>query len=691
MRDALLAAPIRWPRSSRLAESLEFSRKAAPAAERLGIANVGELLEHVPVAHQQRAAGEVRRLAVGEEATIEVELRSIALRPTRRRNLKIVEALVADSSGSIKAVWFNQPWLAKQLEPGTTLRLYGKYKGGALQVREHTVLAPGERGAGSGGESVPIYPASEGLTTQKIRELVELHRGAFLEIPEPLPGRLRSAERLPARADALAEMHFPRRPEFYAAARDRIAFEELLTQQLALGLRRHNRSAGRAAPKLAPGGQLVDRWRAELPFEPTRDQQAAMAQIDADLSRTAPMQRLLMGEVGSGKTVVALAAMLRAAENQAQAALMAPTETLAEQHFATIEQMLPELPIALLTGSTGASARRETLARLASGELPLIVGTHALIEDSVGFGNLALVVVDEQHRFGVRQRAALDAKARGELIPHVLHMTATPIPRTLALTAYGDLDVTEIKQLPKGRRPISTRIIGEAQRADAYEQVRSELRAGRQAYVVCPLVSESEVLQARAASVEAERLAAGELKDFAVGLIHGQLPAAEKAAAMQDFVAGKADVLVATSVIEVGIDVPNASVMIVEDADRYGLSQLHQLRGRIGRGEHESLCLLFGNPASRRMRAVAKHHDGFKLAQVDLELRGGGEELGVRQSGLPRFRVAVLPEDGALLERAKLAADRLLAADPELLAPEHVLLKDFVTRAYGTEIDPIPA
>jgi ATP-dependent DNA helicase RecG len=403
------------------------------------------------------------------------------------------------------------------------------------------------------------------------------------------------------------------------------------------------------------------------------------------------MQRLLMGEVGSGKTVVAVYAMLRAIEAGFQAALMAPTETLAEQHFATLDAMLPEVPLALLTGSTPAARRKEILARLATGELPLIVGTHALIEEPVVFRRLAFAVVDEQHRFGVRQRAALDAKAPGELLPHVLHMTATPIPRTLALTGYGDLDFTQIKQLPKGRRPIVTRVIGDEQRGDAYEQVRAELRAGRQAYVVCPLVSESEVLQARAATVEAEKLAAGEFKDFSVRLIHGQMPSAEKAAAMQAFDAGEADVLVATSVIEVGIDVPNATVMIIEDADRYGISQLHQLRGRVGRGEHPSTCLLFGNPASRRLRAVAAERDGFKLAQVDLELRGAGEELGTRQSGLPRFRVAVLPEDNLLLERANIAADRLLADDPALDAPELFLLRDVVIDRYGEEIDPIPA
>ncbi|MBK5231107.1 MAG: ATP-dependent DNA helicase RecG, partial [Thermoleophilia bacterium] len=478
-----------------------------------------------------------------------------------------------------------------------------------------------------------VYPGTAGLKSQRLRELVAAVRDLELNVVDPLPGRLRAVERLLDRPSALAEMHFPRDARTAAAARERLAFEELLLQQIALGMRRHRRAAGRTAFALARRETVVARWRASLPFELTRDQRSAIAEIDSDLAGELPMQRLLMGEVGSGKTVVALAAMLRAAENDRQAALMAPTETLAEQHFATLDAMLPELPIALLTGSTPAVRRRETLARLAGGELPLIVGTHALIEPVVEFRSLALAVVDEQHRFGVRQRAALDAKAPAGRVPHILHMTATPIPRTLALTEYGDLDFTQIQELPHGRGPVTTRIVGDAQRATAYEQVREQLRAGRQAYVVCPLVEENDELQARAATTEAERLAAGEFRDFRVGLIHGQMGSAVKTAAMRAFSEGETDVLVATSVIEVGIDVANATVMVIEDAERYGITQLHQLRGRIGRGEHESFCLLFGAPSSRRLRAVAAERDGFKLAQIDLELRGAGEELGTRQSG----------------------------------------------------------
>jgi ATP-dependent DNA helicase RecG len=434
-----------------------------------------------------------------------------------------------------------------------------------------------------------------------------------------------------------------------------------------------------------------------LPFAPTADQRAAFAAIDGDLAGTAPMQRLLMGEVGSGKTVVALYAMLRALESDRQAALMAPTETLAEQHFATLESLLAgaPVPIGLLTGSTPAARRRATLDRLASGELPLVVGTHALIERDVGFARLAVAVVDEQHRFGVEQRRALDGKGAGDA-PHVLHMTATPIPRTLSLTAFGDLDVTALRELPAGRRPIKTWLAGEERRAGAYGFIRDRLSEGRQAYVVCPLVVDSEGGQAKAATSEAERLAAGELRDFEVEVLHGQMPAARKADAMARFAGGDADVLVATSVVEVGIDVANASVMLIEDADRYGLSQLHQLRGRIGRGEHESHCILFADPESERARArleaFVRERDGFALAEIDLTMRGEGEVLGTRQSGLPRFRIARLPEDVDLLGEARADLIALLERHGSIDAPGLGPLMAAVRERFGDErAEPIAA
>jgi ATP-dependent DNA helicase RecG len=685
--EELLAAPVRWPHFAAWDAQLDVpgGKKAQAAAEQLGLETVGDLLEHLPRARQ--AARTVAALVAGETASVVVEVRSIRSRPVRRRGMRpLVEATVADETGLMGATFFNQPWLEKKYRPGTRLALTGKYEGrNRFRVQQH---APTNEAAGSGGEDVAVYPATEGITSTQILTLVQEHLPTAFDTVEPLPGRLRAAQRLPDRAGALIAVH----TEEGEGGRERLAFEELLVDQIVqLRLRNETRKALAATP-LGEPPTLSAAWLAsELPFTPTEDQGNAIAEIDEDLARERPMQRLLMGEVGSGKTVVALHAMLRAVEHGAQAALMAPTETLAEQHFATLQALMPGslVPAALLTGSTSAARRRETLARLATGELPLIVGTHALIEDAVEFHELAVVVVDEQHRFGVDQRRALDAKARGGLAPHVLHMTATPIPRTLRLASFGALDVTTLKQLPKGRQPIETHVAdGERARARAYERIREELRAGRQAFIVCPLVEESELLQARAATAEYERLRSTEFADFDVVLLHGQMKPREKAAAMEAFAAGGADVLVATTVIEVGIDVPNATVMLVEDAERYGISQLHQLRGRVGRGQHPSVCLLFGAGDSARLKALAQHSDGFRLAEIDLELRGEGELTGTRQSGLARFRFARLPDDAELLERAHGAALDLLADDPELAKPEHVLLAE---RLVLVEAQPVAA
>ncbi len=693
-RAALLAAPLRWPRPSRLERPLGApAGKLAQGLATLGVHSVGALLEHLP--RERRAARTVGELAPGEQATIEVEVRAITRRPVRRRGMRpLVEATVFDATGTLRATFFNQPWLAERYAPGTRLLLHGKAaRGGAFSVAYH---APGTAiGDGGGAAGVAHYPAAEGVSSTQIVTLVREHRAALADVAEPLPAALRVAEALPLRAAALAAMHFPRDERHAEDARRRLAFEELLLVQIAV-LRRRALRGSRSATALAGPRELTARWLAELlPFEPTAEQHAAMAAIDADLARARPMQRLLMGEVGSGKTVVALHALLRAVEHGMQGVLMAPTETLAEQHFATLQKLVPAalLPSALLCGSTPARRRADVLGKLASGELALVVGTHALIEADVAFDRLAVAVVDEQHRFGVRQRAALDRKGPRGLAPHVLHMTATPIPRTLALTEYGDLDVTRLRELPRGRQPIATHIVtSPAARARAYERLREELRAGRQAYVVCPLVEESEQLRARAAAAEFERLRTGELRDFEVELLHGQLPPREKQRAMARFTAGDAQVLVATTVIEVGVDVPNATAMLVEDAERYGISQLHQLRGRIGRGEHPSVCLLFGPRGSRRLQALAESGDGFELAEIDLQLRGEGELAGVRQSGRAEPRIACFPQDAELLERARHWAQRLLDADPELLAPEHALLGDALERTFGAEAsEPIPA
>jgi ATP-dependent DNA helicase RecG len=698
-REGLRAVGLRTaPRPSHLDAPITGLRGAGPrlaeAASQIGVESVGDLLWHVPRGHRDQSdVREVADLRIGEEATVRVTVRSARVRPTRRRNLRLVEANVADASGPMKAVWFNQAYLAERLRPGTGLLLNGKLDRSGFRVRAHEFVS-GTSTAPTGIHTtgiVPVHGATARLSAGRLREwawqAVE-HAGDAIE---PLPAALRTHRRLPGVADALTGVHFPDSTAEAEEARRRLAYEELFCHQVALALRRGARRSARPGIPIGGRGELAERWLESLPFEPTDAQRQAFAEIDADLGSGEPMQRLLMGEVGSGKTVVAVFAMLRALEAGHQAALMAPTETLAEQHAATLDTLLAAeaVPFALLTSATGAARRRETLGRLSSGELGLVVGTHALIEPDVEFASLAVCVVDEQHRFGVRQRAALDAKGPGDSAPHVLHMTATPIPRTLSLTAYGDLDTTAIAELPAGRRPVTTWVVGEDKRAGAYEFIRERLREGRQAYVVCPLVTDSEQLQAKAADAEAERLREGELREFRIGLLHGQMPSRAKAETMQAFAAGELDVLVATTVIEVGIDVPNATVMLIEAAERFGLSQLHQLRGRVGRGAHSSHCILFADPESelarRRMKAIAETSDGFELAEVDLQLRGEGEILGTRQHGLPSFRVAELPDDAELLAAARGDAQRIAALDPSFGAAELGPLLDAVRGRFGDE------
>ncbi|HKP89428.1 MAG TPA: ATP-dependent DNA helicase RecG [Thermoleophilaceae bacterium] len=695
-REDLSAVPLRSvPRPSLLAEPLDVQhKKTAAALETLGLETPHDLLEHLPFRHEDRRdARPIASLAPGEHATVIGDVRRIA-RLRGRRGRPRVEATVADETGVVKAVWFNQPWLADQIAAGSRLVLHGKRKDrNQLWVTSHELAAGVTPDDVRAEGMTPVYPATEGVTSDRLRELVKRLRGLEIHTVDWLPGLMRAAEGLPDRAAALRAVHFPEDEGETEAARRRLAFEELLALKLALLSRKRARREAHTAPVLEANGELVGPWLASLPFELTEDQRRAIEAIDGDLRSGRPMQRLLMGEVGSGKTVVALHAMLRAAENGRQGALMAPTETLAEQHLATLDRLLGgHLPIALLTGSTPAARRREIMARLESGELRMVVGTHALIEDAVEFRDLAVAVVDEQHRFGVRQRAALEAKGPAGAAPHVLHLTATPIPRTLQLTLYGDLDATALRGLPAGRKPVETFVVSGARaRARAYERAREEIRAGRQVFVVCPLVEESEALQSAAATAEAERLARTEFRDHRVELIHGQMPSKRKAEAMRAFAAGQADVLVATSVIEVGIDVPNAAVMLIEAAERYGISQLHQLRGRIGRGEHPGLCVLLGDPGQPRLRALAEERDGFRLAEIDLALRKGGEVLGTRQHGYQEFRVARLPEDADLLERAQTVAARTLAADPDLEAPENALLRDEVVTRFGSAREAIPA
>jgi len=696
--DELLAASLMsLPRPSILDAPITKLKGAGPklseAAAEMGISSLGDLLRHLPHSYRDRAnpvgLGDLR---LGEEATVEVEVAGAKLRPTRRRRLTILEADVFDPSGKVKAVWFNRAWLADRLQPGVRLLLHGKLEKRGFNVSEHEFLDGAGDSAGLHTTGiVPVHPASERIRPQKLREWVWQAVPMARHAVEPIPGRLRRELRMAGATDSIVASHFPIDEHQAEAARERLAFEELFLYQAALVSRRGQRVASNKGVELAPPGTEVAKWLDSLPFSLTGDQQRALKEIDDDLGQAQPMQRLLMGEVGSGKTVLALYAMLRAIEAGHQAALMAPTETLAEQHFRTLESLRASdaTKTTLLTSATPPVERRELLESLASGQPQLVVGTHALIQETVEFSSLAVAVVDEQHRFGVRQRAALDAKGPGKRLPHVLHMTATPIPRTLSLTAYGDLDTTALRELPKGRQPIRTRVVDEEHRAAAYEFIRERLREGRQAYVVCPLVSESELTEARAAEAEAKRLARTELREFKVALLHGQMSSQQKARAMDAFSSGEADVLVATTVIEVGIDVANATVMLVEGAERFGLSQLHQLRGRVGRGSHESFCILFGDPESEaakaRLEAIAGEGDGFALAEVDLSIRGEGEILGTRQHGLPRFRAASLPEDTALLLEARRRVLELRARFGSLEAAEIGPLLDEARRRFGDE------
>jgi ATP-dependent DNA helicase RecG len=644
------------PRPERLDLPIDVLPGVGPTVKKrlakLGLRAVGDALEYRP--HRYEPAAPERRITelFGEdEAVIAGEVRSTRLQ--RARRLKLVKARVADETGEITAVWFNQAWLADRLVPGMRVRLRGSLRGSEFAVRSYDL-----NGVSATADFAPVYPATEEITVKKLREVVSGALEYVRDVVDPLPAALKAATGLPGRADALAALHRPREEAEGERARRRLAFDELLTLQLGLARRRQGREEERAVA-LGEPGELIARYRSALPFELTPDQEQAIVEIDADLAGERPMERLLQGDVGSGKTVVALYALLRAVEAGRRGALMAPTETLAEQHFLTIEPICLGLGLscALLTSSVGVRARR------AAAQAQIVVGTHALIQEGVELSDLAVAVVDEQHRFGVEQRAAIKAGRR----PHTLHMTATPIPRTLALTVYGDLSVTEIAKPPANRKPIVTRWIPEERASEGYLRLTRLLREGRQAYVVCPLIEQSETSRARAAEAEAERLKANELRDFRVGCLHGKLRPDDRRELMARFKAGELDVLVATTVIEVGVDVQNATVMIVQEADRFGLAQLHQLRGRVGRGADQSYCLLVSRrkeelteSAQARLDALVATTDGFELAEVDLELRGEGQLLGTRQSGLTDFRFAKLRVDRDLLEQAREVAEKLV-------------------------------
>jgi ATP-dependent DNA helicase RecG len=613
-----------------------------------GISSVRDLLDHAPRRYESAAEQvSIAKLGLTEgEVAIEGRIVSARARPLRGRRTLVNAAVRDESGGQITAQFFNQPWLVEKLTPGTHIRLRGKLSRFGFEVKSYD-LGEAKRTA----DFAPVYPASEQIPSTRLRELV---RRALADHGRFLPNTLPAELELPSYADALGAIHFPATEEEAEAGRRRLALDELLALQLVVA---RLRTTDAVAPSLAEAGELIERYRSVLPFTLTDHQERAITEIDLDLAQTTPMQRLLQGDVGSGKTVVALYALLRAVENGRQGALMAPTATLAEQHFLTIDALCAPLgvDVALLTGAVKGGV-----------DAPIVVGTHALIQPDVAFRDLAVAVVDEQHRFGVEQRKAL-AENRSA---HVLHMTATPIPRTLALTIYGDLSVSEIAKPPANRKPIVTARVGAERSSDAYTRLCVHLDAGRQAYVVCPLIEQSETKLARAAEAEAERLRRAELKGYRVGLLHGKLKPAERREVMRQFKEHELDVLVATTVIEVGVDVPNATIMIVQEADRFGLAQLHQLRGRVGRGGEQSYCLLISRPveeltetADARLDALVGTTDGFELAEVDLELRREGQLLGTRQSGWSDLRFTKLRQDRDLIEQARALAVELRDED----------------------------
>jgi ATP-dependent DNA helicase RecG len=657
----------------------------AERLRRLGVSQVQDLLFVLPRTYEDRThTSPIGALVPGLRASIEGEVQLTEVVFRGRRQLL---SRLADGSGHITLRFFHfsssqQAGLAR----GTRLRCYGEVRRGPLGLE--MVHPEYQRLTGDAAPLpetlTPVYPTTEGVAQARLRGLVlqalgELHSAG---VREWLPAGILESLHLPTLARSLEYVHRPPRDarlEVLAAGRHpaqrRLAFEELLAHQLALRLVKHAVQAVPAAA-LRDGQGLEEQFIAALPFTLTGAQRRALAEVDADLAATRPMARLVQGDVGCGKTVIAAAAAARAVGSGAQAALMAPTELLAEQHWRSFDAWFRPLglPVAHVHGSMGARARRSALAAIAAGEVALVVGTHALFQEGVEFARLALVIVDEQHRFGVQQRLALKEKGdRGGAAPHQLIMTATPIPRTLAMTAFADLDVSVIDELPPGRTPVRTVTIAEERRAEVVARIEDACRKGRQVYWVCPLIEESEELRGQAAEETAAQLAAA-LPEVRLGLVHGRMPAAKKEQAMAAFKAGRIQLLVATTVIEVGVDVPNATLMVIENAERMGLAQLHQLRGRVGRGAQESTCvLLFRQPLSavarERLATIRASNDGFGIAQRDLELRGPGEMLGTRQTGLAQLRVADLARDSDLLPRVQRAAEVILADHPDIIAP----------------------
>ena len=663
----------------------------AKRLKRLGVETIGDLLYFFPRRHDDYSRLKpIGKLSYGEDVTVIGTIRSTRLKKTRGGGA-IINTIIADGSGTLQATWFNQPYLVDQFKRGRQIVLSGKVNEylGRLVMSSPT-WEPLEPDLVHTGRLVPVYPLTQGLRVRWLRKIMKRTVDYWTKrLPDHLPAPTRERLNLMSLDRAVAQIHFPDSAQNLAQARRRLGFDEFFVLQLGV-LRQRQEWRGLPALPVPVGQSKLDAFLSGLPYELTGAQRRALDDILGDISGDRPMSRLLQGDVGSGKTVVAVAAMFLVAASGFQAAMMAPTEILAEQHFATVMHLLAEhgVSVCLLTGSVPRSEKQVIYDQVASGDIQILIGTHALIQRDVHFDSLALAIVDEQHRFGVRQRGTLRSKGRN---PHVLVMSATPIPRTLALTAYGDLDLSVIDEMPPGRKPIQTRMFLPAERERAYRFLRSQVEKGRQAYVICPLVEESENVQAKAAVEEHTRLQKSIFPDLRLGLLHGRLKSEEKEHVMRQFSEHELDILVSTSVVEVGIDVPNATLMLVEGANRFGLSQLHQFRGRVGRGEHESYCILLSDTknevSEERLHAVEETLDGFKLAEKDLEMRGPGDFFGTRQSGLPELKLASLG-DTPLLELARREAQALFAVDPELSNPDHRLLARKLDEFWRGEGDP---
>ncbi len=653
---------------------------------KLGLNTVRDLLYYLPFRYEDRShPSPLGYLAPGPVVVVG-RIKAVEDRKLRGPKVQRVTTIVlADRTGQATALFFNQPYLAHELGPGQVIMVQGRAvrRPGGWEIAAHG-WELWERGSAHAGRIVPVYQVTQGLSVRTLRGLIRAALDISLPaIVDALPESLRTRLGLADLPWALEVVHFPTDLPSAEKGRRRLAWDELFALELGLGMARRYRREREKGVRHVPDGPLLAAYFASLPFSFTAGQQKAWNEIRADMEAAAAMNRLLQGDVGSGKTVVAGAAIVKAVEGGYQAAMMAPTEILAEQHGFTLSRLLGPLGIQVrvLTGTVEGRARQEALQAIASGRTQVVVGTHALIQEGVSFANLGLVITDEQHRFGVRQRAALRAKGSS---PDVLVMTATPIPRTLAMTVFGDLDVSTIDGLPPGRHPVKTVWFRRSERARVYHGLARELELGHQGYVICPLIEESEKLQAQAATELAQELQSGYLRKYRVGLLHGRLSAAEKAAVFEQFRSGELQVLVATTVVEVGVDVANATMIVIEEADRFGLAQLHQLRGRVGRGTAQSYCVLVADPnsdtARRRLETMCREHDGFRIAEADLALRGPGEVLGTRQSGLPDLRVADLVHDQDLLFKARAEAEQILDEDP--LLRSHPLLRQSVAEMF---------